>query len=313
MHIVIVDPSRVAQKVIASSLRPSGHLLSTFEDSQAALDFVLADTSVDVLLTSLEVTPISGLELVWSIRGRTDLQRPLHIIVMSSSGSSRSLTEALDCGADDYIEKPPRSDALIVRLRAAERLLTAQRELVRLAETDPLTGLLNRRAFFHRLNALMGQSPRNNNFSALLLDIDHFKRVNDQHGHDVGDVVIKVVAENLQYSSGIAARLGGEEFAIVLPGASSSNAVAHAERLRQRIAQERFNTTGAAFQITCSIGVSEYQKGDCVDDLLKRADLSLYRAKSSGRNCVMAWESGFSSAAMTNQTFGPADYATDAA
>ena len=151
MHAIVVDPSRVVLKLISQLLADRGDRVSQFVDSHAALRCIKADSTVDLLITSLEVQPIAGLELCWEARVAISAGRPLYIIVMSSLRDEQKLAEALDCGADDLIAKPVRKVELNARIRMAGRLKANQLHLVHLAETDPLTGLFNRRAFFTRL------------------------------------------------------------------------------------------------------------------------------------------------------------------
>lgn len=188
--------------------------------------------------------------------------------------------------ADDFIGKPPATEELYARLRAAERLGAMERELVRMATTDPLSGLLNRRAFFEKAHeaCACADGP----LSAIMFDIDHFKQVNDDFGHGSGDDVIRSVANETMSENGIIGRLGGEEFAIVLRGQTLSDAVKAAERLRLKFAEIRLATVTKAVKFTCSFGVSEWRNGESIDDLLKRADIALYNAKRKGRNRVVA-------------------------
>lgn len=289
MQIVVVDSSRVVLQIIASLIEPRGHEVHAFTDSELALRHLAATPSVRVLITSVEVRPLCGLELCWSARLLAEERRPLHVITMSSARNVRSLAEALDSGADDFIEKPPSAEELNARLRAAERMITMQEELIRLAETDPLTGVYNRRAFFDRARIAAEQGGRPTRISAILADIDHFKRINDEHGHDVGDVAIKAMAE-LIAGAGIGGRLGGEEFGIVLPGCSLEEATARAERLREAVQALRIRGSRHAIGFTSSFGVSTWIEGDDVNALLKRADLALYAAKSGGRNRVVPYQ-----------------------
>ncbi len=289
MQIVIVDSSRVVLQIIASLIEPRGHDVHAFTDSTQALAFLAATPAVRVLITSLEVRPLCGLELCWSARLLAEERGPLHVITMSSARNVRSLAEALDSGADDFIEKPPSAEELNARLRAAERLTTMQAELIRLADTDPLTGSYNRRAFFNRARIAAEQNRRSEGISAILLDIDHFKRINDQHGHDVGDVAIKAVAD-LIARDGIAGRLGGEEFAIVLPGCGLKDAALRAEHLRARVQGLQIRGGGDEIRLSCSFGVSTWIEGDSVEALIKRADMALYAAKSGGRNRVIPFQ-----------------------
>ncbi|SDO09801.1 diguanylate cyclase (GGDEF) domain-containing protein [Methylobacterium phyllostachyos] len=287
MQIVIVDSSRVVLQIIASLIEPRGHAVHAFTDSAEALGFLRATPTVRVLITSLEVRPLCGLELCWSARLIAEERGPLHVITMSSVRNVRSLAEALDSGADDFIEKPPSAEELNARLRAAERLTTMQEELIRLAETDPLTGALNRRAFFNRARIAAERNSHPGGVSAILADIDHFKRINDQHGHDTGDRAITAVAD-LIAGEGIGGRLGGEEFALILPRCCLSEATTRAERLRSNVQDLRIRAGDATVTLSCSFGVSTWADGDSVEALIKRADIALYAAKSGGRNRVVA-------------------------
>ncbi|MFF8801823.1 MULTISPECIES: diguanylate cyclase [unclassified Methylobacterium] len=287
MHIVIVDSSRVVLRIVAGMLEPRGHVVSQFTDSTEALTYVAENPKVRALITSLEVRPLSGLELCWSARLLAESSRPLSIIAMSSARNARNLAEALDSGADDFIDKPPGAEELQARLRAAERLTTLQGELIRLAETDPLTGLLNRRAFLQRTREAAQKARSFGQICAVILDIDHFKRINDEHGHDVGDLAIKAVSGLIE-GEGIAGRLGGEEFALVLPGHSLTQAEAVASRLRLNASDLRIRSPKGPVRLTCSFGVSEWSEGETVEGLLKRADIALYEAKTTGRNRVVS-------------------------
>jgi two-component system, cell cycle response regulator len=287
MRIVVVDSSLVVLRVIGSLLEARGHVVHEFTESDVALRFLEATPDVRVLITSLEVRPMNGLELCWSVRSISEDRRPLHIITMSSANSVHNLAEALDSGADDFIEKPPRAEELHARLRAAERMTRLQEELIRLADTDALTGLLNRRAFRERVEAAAGRTGAGTALSAILVDIDLFKRINDDHGHDVGDAAIRAAA-TLLAEEGIVGRLGGEEFGIVLPGRDLAAAIRHAEGLRVRVRALRVPCTEGTTGFTCSFGVAAWTGEDDVRALLKRADVALYAAKATGRNRVVA-------------------------
>jgi two-component system cell cycle response regulator len=286
MHAAVVDPSRVVSKLVSELILQRGDQVSEFHDSASALRTIKDDPSIDVLITSLEVQPIGGLELCWETRMAMPTQRPFYIIVMSSLSDDKKLAEALDCGADDLIAKPVRKLELHARLRLAARLSSAQRHLVHLADTDSLTSLLNRRAFFERLNGDLRDRQKAPKVSAILFDIDHFKRINDTYGHDVGDEVIRrIAAEGARYGQ-IAGRLGGEEFAIIVHKKNEATTLQLAEELRRACSRLSFRGNGEAFHTTCSFGVSRWSDGDTVDSLLKRADVALYQAKTGGRNRV---------------------------
>jgi diguanylate cyclase (GGDEF)-like protein len=288
MRVVLVDPSRTVLKFVSRLLEARGDDVRPFTDGRAALAYVKEDPAVDALITSAEPLSMSGLELCWETRLLTGDRRAIYVILMSSNQERRNLIEALDSGADDFIGKPPVAEELYARLRAAERLASMHRDLVQLASLDSLTGIFNRRAFFERAEETRAQLPALGTFSGIMLDIDHFKRINDGHGHGMGDRAIREVASVIANASPIVGRLGGEEFAVLLPGCNLSAALEIAERLRGEVAALRLNGTREAETLTASFGVSQWREGDTVDGMLKRADMALYAAKAAGRNRVIA-------------------------
>lgn len=292
MRVVLVDPSRTVLKFVGRLLEARGHEVCAFTDGQAALDCIKSDLGVGALITSAELISMSGMELCWEARLLATCNRQIYVILMSSSQDRHQLIEALDSGADDYIGKPPVAEELYARLRAAERVAAMQNELIRLATTDPLTGVLNRRAFFERSREVCARANAGGALSAILFDIDHFKRVNDLFGHDVGDKAISAVAHQAASEDLIVGRLGGEEFAALVDGRGLDDALAMAERLRLKIAALQFDTSHGRMTLTCSFGVSEWEPGDTIDLLLKRADVALYAAKTGGRNRVTAANAG---------------------
>jgi two-component system, cell cycle response regulator len=289
MRVVLVDPSRTMRLFVTRLLQARDHEVLPFADGHDALACMRKDSNVAALITSVELDGMSGLELCWETRVLAGRDRPIYVILMSSSSDKSLLGEALDSGADDFISKPPVPDELYARLRAAERFGGMQRELVRLASVDPLTGLRNRRVFFEMAEEARAQECR---LTAVMLDIDHFKRVNDLYGHDVGDQAIAAVAKAAATEGAIIGRLGGEEFAMLLKDRSLADGAELAEELRLRIAALRFDTDKGRMTLTCSFGVSERKPGDSIDDLLKRADVALYAAKTSGRNRVVTTDPG---------------------
>jgi two-component system, cell cycle response regulator len=205
---------------------------------------------------------------------------------MSSNPERGRIAAALDSGADDFISKPPEPEELRARLRAAERVVTLQRELMRLADTDPLTGLLNRRALFRQAEEACIRAATGRSLAVAMIDIDHFKHINDQFGHTAGDRAIRAVADRIAASFAITGRLGGEEFVGMIENATAMQAASAAEHLRASIAKLRFEDQGNVINITISAGVSTYQPGETIDIFFQRADTALYDAKRNGRNRV---------------------------
>ena len=243
MRVVVVDPSRTILKAVSRLLESNGHVVSAFVDGPEALDFIKSTPDVSALITSAELISMSGVELCWETRLLSGHDRAIYIILMSTNPDEKHLINALDSGADEFIRKPPADEELYARLRSAERLLRLQRELIRLATTDPLTGVFNRRAFFDKAQQsrvpAAGSDPR----AAIMFDVDHFKRVNDTYGHDVGDQVLRAIGAAAPGERAIVGRLGGEEFAILLEDSNSEAGMEHAEALQAKLAALSFETT----------------------------------------------------------------------
>lgn len=286
MHVVIIDPSRVVQHKLAGEVAATGCDVDCFSASDLALEFVAADKSVDVVLTSLEIEPFSGLELCWMLRTAVGDKRPLHIIAMSSNASERSLSEALDCGADDFVQKPVGRDELRARLRAADRMMTLQRQLVEQAETDPLTGLMNRWAFAPRITEARANLEPAEPLALCRFDVDHFKRVIDGHGHGVSDAVLRAVGGIAAEEAPLAARLDGWEFAMAFPVLGAEEARHWCDVIRRNIESSALAHTGTDVRVTASFGLTEWVADEPLDDAMRRAEQALQTAKRCGRNQI---------------------------
>ncbi len=291
MRIALVDPSRTTRLIVTRLLEARGHAVVPFGDEREALEQIKLDPRIDAVITSAELSHMTGLELCWETRLLATCKRPIYVLMMSSQYDQRNLVEALDSGADDFIGKPPLAEELYARLRAAERIASMQRELLRLATTDPLTGLCNRRGFFEQAIEARSRTLPDGKLSAILLDIDNFKHINDSYGHEAGDEAIRACAEAVRFDEAIAGRLGGDEFALLLERPLPAS-VEIAKDLRRRLASRPVDTRKGRITLTWSIGVGEAQPQDSVDQLLARADAALYSAKTQGRNRVAAAPEG---------------------
>jgi diguanylate cyclase (GGDEF)-like protein len=269
MQIVLADPSRITLRMLTTMLAARGHVVHAVTDGAEALKFISDNAEIDALITSIELPSLTGFELSWEVRLMSVARhRPLYIIVMSANSDERTVSEALDSGADDCIRKPPSANALYARLRAAERLIGSEAELIRLADRDPLTELLNRRAFFSGAERAIDRAQVGR-LSAIMADIDHFKQVNDRFGHDVGDQVIRAVAHEASCMSKLVGRLGGEEFAVLLEGEPAERDVELAEALRAKCAQIKFEFGTQSLAITCSLGIAQWAPDLNIDELLR--------------------------------------------
>ena len=286
MQIALVDPSRTVRRIVTDLVRQWNYDVCPFSDGAEALSFIQQNDSVRVLMTSAELPSLSGLDLCARVRSLVDNRRPLYILLMSSNDEHTQRIHALDNGADDFISKPPIAEELRARLRTADRVTSMQSELVRLATTDFLTGLSNRHAFFEHAGKVMARAQGGQAVAALMLDLDHFKQVNDNYGHAIGDAVLKRVAAEIAPIPGVAGRLGGEEFGLLVES-DLAEAVDTAQELRRSVERLKIFAGEQPVLVTCSLGVAEWEAGDTIDVLLRRADLALYEAKRTGRNKVV--------------------------
>ena len=254
----------------------------------------------DLIVVSLGIRNFDGLRLCSHLRSLPEV-RNSPILVLVSEGESRKLIQALDMGVNDYLMRPVDRNELLARVRTQLRKKRYSDKLrhnvqlsLEMAITDPLTGLHNRRYMASHLDTLMKSASPAKPISFLILDIDYFKAVNDTHGHDVGDEVLREFATRISANVrgiDLACRHGGEEFVVVMPDTDSGFAFTVAERLRQSIESTpiKISRAPSSLNITVSIGIaSSNGSPDVPEQLLRRADQALYRAKREGRNRVIA-------------------------
>jgi two-component system, cell cycle response regulator len=287
MRIVLVDPSRAVQRIMTRLVEEGGHQVVAFSDGLEALACIAQDDDVRAVITSTQPINISGIELCAAARKLSGTRRALHVVLMSSTDDYYLAVTALDNGADDFIHKPPNPDELRARLRLADRVTSMKQQLIQHATTDVLTGLLNRRAFFDSAAEACQAAGADKPLSAIMFDLDHFKRINDTYGHEMGDHVLAAVGGQLTMTDGVPGRLGGEEFCVLVPG-GSEDALEWTGNLQRSIRALRFNHDGQMFGITCSFGIAEWEQGDTIDRVLRRADVAMYEAKKSGRDKIVA-------------------------
>ncbi|TLP47244.1 diguanylate cyclase [Cohaesibacter sp. CAU 1516] len=286
MKIVLVEAKGAERSAIRSMLEKRQETVYAFSKGQDAWSFIEQTPDINIIIVSLNDEGMSGLEICWNARILAEQRKGMYVIAISGEDNDDMLVEALDSGADDYLQRPLQEEILLARLRVAERMIVLQQQLVQLANHDSLTELLNRRAFFEHADLELSDPEKSPSIHAIMFDIDHFKRVNDSFGHDAGDQVIRTVAKIAQAEGDLIGRLGGEEFAMILSDQSTLGAARSAERMRETIENTPILINGHRIEITSSFGVASYQDGDSVDELLKRADIALYRSKNEGRNRV---------------------------
>ena len=286
---MVVDDDDITREMLSVILAELGKVIFA-GSGEEALEMV-GNIEPDLILLDVQMYAMDGYEVCQRLKAN---EQTSDIPVVFLTGSSTNEDEELgfNIGATDFIRKPISAKIVVARASSILKLRAATRELERLAATDPLTGAFNRRRFLEVGNAELRRSKRyKHTFSVLMLDIDHFKAVNDTYGHGIGDTALKETVTAIQDAmreQDTLGRLGGEEFAVIVPETDTEDAAAVAERIRGSIAQIVIDTPDEPLSFTVSIGVSECDDDDdSVDDALTRADNALYDAKEQGRNRVV--------------------------
>jgi two-component system cell cycle response regulator len=296
-RLLLIEDRESSVRRLSSMLSPR-HRVEVETDPQEAL-FRAAEGDYDLAIISLDLRSYDGLRLCSQLRS-LDRTRQLPILVLTSSDDETRLNRGLDLGVNDYLLEPlDRNEALarvrtqVRRKRFSDRLRDSVQHTIEMAITDPLTGLHNRRYLERHFATLVENSARDGRTaSVIFLDIDYFKSINDTHGHDAGDEVLKAFALRMRQSVrgiDLVARYGGEEFVVVMPDTESAVAYRVAERLRETIADEPFAIgDGLLVRVTVSAGIASVNSpDDTPQTVLKRCDEALYKAKGEGRNRVV--------------------------
>jgi two-component system cell cycle response regulator len=296
-RILLIDDKPASSERIAAMLKGE-HGVDVEADPNEAL-FRAAEGSYDLLIVSLALENFDGLRLCSQMRS-LERTRNIPVLALAEGDNNARLIRGLEIGVNDFLLRPIDKNELLARVRTqirkkryTERLRDNVQLSIEMAITDPLTGLYNRRYMESHLGSLVEQaSSRGKPLTVLVLDIDYFKAINDTHGHDAGDDVLREFSLRIRKSIrgiDLACRYGGEEFVVVMPETDLAVATMVAERLRRRIATEPFPIQQATrtIEVTISVGISALGANDSAANILKRADQALYRAKRDGRNRVV--------------------------
>jgi two-component system, cell cycle response regulator len=297
-HILLIEDRASSANQTMVALRGL-HNVEIETDPQEAL-FKSVTGAYDLFVVSLGIEGFDALRLCSQIRS-LERTRHLPILCVADLEDRTRILRGLDLGVNDFLVRPIDRNELVARVRTqlrrkryADKLRDNVQASIELAVVDPLTGLNNRRYFeTHFATLVEHASNRGRPLSVMILDIDHFKSVNDTHGHDSGDKVLKCFAERIRRvirHADLLCRLGGEEFVVIMPDTPLDIAQKIAERVRAAVEKDRFPTVeeGHTIVVTVSIGLAE-RGGDCgPEGIFRRADRALYRSKSSGRNRVSA-------------------------
>jgi two-component system, cell cycle response regulator len=298
LKILIADDSLVSRHLLEATLRKWGYDVSVACDGEEALALLQKDEAPALAILDWMMPGMTGLEVCRRVRQRA--REPYtYILLLTSKSQKEDLIEGMEAGADDYITKPFDQHELQVRLRAGTRLVDLQAELLSAREAlreqatkDSLTRLWNRSSIFDILCRELARGQRERTpVGVVMVDLDHFKNVNDNYGHFAGDAVLCEAARRMQnairqYDS--IGRYGGEEFLILLTGCDEESSLAQAERLRKQLAQVQMSLPESSIGISASFGVTTALPGQAwtPEELIHKADEALYLAKRRGRNRV---------------------------
>lgn len=287
--ILIVEDSVINSRFCESLLKKNGFDTEVCNDGESALEF-LSKNSPDLILLDIIMPGIDGYQFSESIKANPRL-KDTPVIFLSAMNDEDSIIKGFKSGGVDFITKPFRTQELLARTRTHVELKRAKEKLLQLATTDELTGIANRRYFMDRLKNEFDRAKRyESRYSLLMIDIDCFKSINDNHGHKGGDKVLQSAASVMKKSlrtSDVIGRVGGEEFSVILPETDIKAALFIAERLRKRVEETAVFHAEERIFITVSIGVSQSLNGDqSVDDIYIRSDSAMYEAKKNGKNRV---------------------------
>ena len=298
MKILAAEDNPVFQYMLRSMLAKWGYDVMVAANGTEALQILKCSDPPRLAILDWMMPGMDGLEVCRQVRA-TPADFYIYILLLTARAESGDLVQGMEAGADDYVTKPFNAHELRVRLRAGNRILDLQEQLLKAREAlrlqathDSLTGLLNRASILELLQTELERAAREQGSLAVLMaDLDRFKQINDTHGHLVGDETLRVAAQRMKaclrrYDT--VGRYGGEEFLIVLPGCDFAASFREAERLQNAIAAEPFRMGALSLPVTCSLGVSWRACPASVDTdvLIREADLALYSAKSRGRNRV---------------------------
>jgi diguanylate cyclase (GGDEF)-like protein len=302
--VLIVEDNLLMRKILAGHLSDLGHTVVAVENGRQALE-LLEHRHFPIVITDLIMPEIGGLELCRAVRERS-FDGYTYLVMLTAQDSKDEMVRGLEAGADEYLIKPVNRAELTVRLKTADRILSLEsslkksyEEIKALSVKDPLTKVYNRGYLDEKLvhevkRAFRFERP----LSLIMLDIDHFKIINDTFGHLTGDQVLaecaRLMSASVRKEIDWVARYGGEEFVIVLPETSLSGARIAAERFRNRLASCVIDANGNELRVTASFGVTSFTPSCQQEDLtmaavlLERADQCLYQAKKEGRNRVVS-------------------------
>lgn len=296
MKVLIADDDALSRKILEDALSKWGYEILMAHNGNEAWDILEKNDRPNLVVLDWIMPGMDGVEICRRLR-KLSLPNYVYVILLTARNKLEDVIKGLESGADDYIIKPFNHEELKSRLQIGQRIIELEHRILRLASTDYLTGLLNRRAFLERLERELNRCQREASpMGIIIMDIDHFKKVNDNYGHQAGDLVLQELSTTLVTLCRVydfIGRYGGEEFIVCLPGADKWNTYQIAERARSIVENKNIFLPGkgSSVSVTASFGITSLEPGQrkSADRLINEADEALYRAKDQGRNQVVMY------------------------
>jgi diguanylate cyclase (GGDEF)-like protein len=285
-RVLVIDDSVLIHSLVRARLEDEPVEVHFADSAKAGLAMAAA-LDPDLILLDVDMPEMDGFEACRRLKADPGTSA-IPVVFLSGASTAQQKVQGLDLGAVDYVTKPFDPAELRARVRAALRTKYLMDLLAKRAMIDGLTGLWNRACFEQRLASEMSLARRSERpLACAMLDLDHFKQINDAHGHPFGDEVLRGVAQVLLdtcRTEDVPCRYGGEEFVLLLPNTAANGAIAMAERIRTAVADFPFTFRRSRVKVTCSIGVADNLHGGADTSILDLADGALYRAKQDGRD-----------------------------
>jgi two-component system cell cycle response regulator len=300
-EVLVADDDPVSRRMLENWLQKWKFRVTAVQNGLEAWTVLQREDGPSMAILDWTMPGIDGLELCRRIR-KQRMESYRYVVLLTAKGGKADKVTGLEAGADDYLVKPFDLDELRARVRAGRRILQLQHQLIQAQESlkfeaahDQLTGIWNRGAITDLLQKELRRSLRNRDpLGVMMVDVDHFKRINDSHGHLAGDEVLRQIAHRLAETVrtyDCVGRYGGEEFLAVISSCLPSDLTSTAERMRVRIAGEPMAVGAAMFDVSVSIGLASSVPGNSREqweELVRCADAALYVAKANGRNRIEA-------------------------
>ena len=296
MRVLVAEDDLTSRTILTAILQKWGYEVVSAVDGEQALELLKQPEAPRLALLDWSMPSLSGIEVCSRLR-ENQVYDSIYIIILTAKSEKQNIVEGLNAGANDYIVKPYDNDELQARINVGKRMVETQAELenaksalIHEAMHDSLTGIYNRKAILDFLKKELSRTIRTGGILGLgMCDLDHFKNINDKYGHQTGDEVLKgftrIINANLR-DYDLIGRYGGEEFLIVLPTIGNTKKHLVFKRLCKAVSDTKIPTRSGDISITVSIGVTQSDGKDSVDEILTKADNALYKAKGMGRNCV---------------------------